>query len=176
MWFFFRIKCSSGIRNPHFINVKLIKTYRLLRLWQISLKRWTRAAPQVANYARRFVVAAETAEDDLSCSEKSRCPRSQTFSSASHGTSVLILLDLTWPLFVFLHRVIYLLVMRSKTLSGHSDNQPTFRVAENMPLPPSAGLCCVRRFCLISLSREIILEWMWKHRRTCDYFPCVRKK
>lgn len=124
---------------------------------------------------QRFVVAAETPEDDLSCSEKSRCPRSQTFSSASHGTSVLILLDLTWPLFVFLHRVIYLLVMRSKTLSGHSDNQPTFRVAENMPLPP-AGLCCVRRFCLISLSREIILEWMWKHRRTCDYFPCVRKK
>lgn len=45
-------------------------------------------------------------------------------------------LDLTSLLFVFLHSVIYLLVMRSETLSGDSDNQPTFRVAENMPFPP----------------------------------------
>ncbi len=44
--------------------------------------------------------------------------------------------DLTLLLFVFLHRVIYLLVMRSKTLSGYSDNQPTFRVAENVSFPP----------------------------------------
>lgn len=45
-------------------------------------------------------------------------------------------LDLTSLLFVFLHSVIYLLVMRSETLSGDSDNQPTFGVAENMPFPP----------------------------------------
>lgn len=45
-------------------------------------------------------------------------------------------LDLTSLLFVFLHSVIYLLVMRSETLSGDSGNQPTFGVAENMPFPP----------------------------------------
>lgn len=45
-------------------------------------------------------------------------------------------LDLTSLLFVLLRSVIYLLVMRSETLSGDSDNQPTLRVAENMPFPP----------------------------------------
>lgn len=66
-------------------------------------------------------------------------------AAASHGTSALILLHLTRPLFVFLHRVIYQPVMRSKTLSGHSDNQPSFRVAEKYAFP-ATGFCCAMRF------------------------------
>lgn len=89
-------------------------------------------------------------------------------------------LDLTSLLFVFLHSVIYLLVMRSETLSGDSDNQPTFGVAENMPFPPQDS--AVLRFfgcwfffsCLVSLSWEMMLKQMWKQGHTCECFSMLQ--
>lgn len=90
---------------------------------------------------------------------------------ASHGTSALIRLHLTRPLFVFLHRVVYQPVMRSKTLSGRSDNQPSFRVAEKIKNSAAPwGLAH------LSLSREMMFEWMRKQSRTCDCFPCREGK
>lgn len=86
-------------------------------------------------------------------------------------------LDLTSLLFVFQHSVIYLLVMRSETLSGDSDNQPTFGVAENMPFPPQDSAVlrvygCYFFSCLVSLSWETAFQadvktgphmWMFFH-------------
>lgn len=87
-------------------------------------------------------------------------------------------LDLTSLLFVFLHSVIYLLVMRSETLSGDSDNQPTFGVAENVPFPPQDS--AVLRFfgcyffsCLVSLSWEMMFKQMWKQGHTCECFSML---
>lgn len=107
-----------------------------------------RRAPQVANSAEKFVIPVEAPQSNLSCSVEVDTSLFPELAAASHSTSALIRLHLTRPLFVFLHRVIYQPVMRSKTLSGYSDNQPSFRVAEKYALS-ATGFCCATRFRLL---------------------------
>lgn len=78
-------------------------------------------------------------------------------AAASHGTSALIRLHLTRPLFVFLHWVIYQPVMRSKTLSGHSDSQPAFRAAGKYALP-ATGFCLCHQVWPIYVCHG---KWRW---------------
>lgn len=89
-------------------------------------------------------IPAETSEDDLILSWEAEMSPFPDFPAASHGTSALIRSIWHRALFVFLHRVVYLLVMRSKNLSGYSDNRPAFGVAESMPFPPQdCAVSCV---------------------------------
>lgn len=83
-------------------------------------------------------------------------------------------LDLISLLFVFLRRVIYLLVMRSKSLSGESGNLGDHVEGGRKYTLPTTGLCCALRFSLVGLSWEIMIKWLWKQGPTCDCYFCPK--